>query len=87
MKRIIEDTDNPSGLEALLGERVILLCSNYFYAGKLVGVNADHVELSEASIVYETGPWGDKVYKDSQSLPAAIWRVRTSFIESYGPGK
>ena len=27
-------------LEALLGENVLLMCANYFYAGKLVGVTA-----------------------------------------------
>ena len=87
MKRIVEDTEGGNGLEALLGEQVLLLCSNYFYAGKLVGVNADHVELSEASIVYETGKWADKGYLNAERLPGAAWRVRTSFIESYGLGK
>ena len=76
-----------SGLEALLGENVLLMCSNYFYAGKLVGVNASHVELEEASIVYETGEWSEKSYADIQKLHAKKWYVQTVSIESYGIGK
>lgn len=86
MKRIIEETEI-SGLEAFLGETVLLMCANYFYAGKLVGVNTNCVELSDASIVYETGPWNEKGYKDSQKLSTKKWYVATAAIESYGEGK
>jgi hypothetical protein len=86
MKRLIED-DGASGLEELIGETVLLMCANYFYAGKLVGVNTNCVELAEASIVYETGQWSDKGYKDAQKLPAKKWFVSISAIESYGVGK
>lgn len=86
MKRIVE-TDEASGLESLLGEKVLLMCANYFYAGKLTGVNADCVVLEEASIVYETGIWSDAVYKDAQRLPGKEWYVRIDGVESYGLGK
>lgn len=87
MKRIIEVTDKSEvGLEAMLGEQVLLMCGNYFYAGKLTGVNADHVELTDASIVYETGEWSSKGYKDAQRLPG-IWRVQKAALESWGQGK
>jgi hypothetical protein len=86
MKRIVEETEI-SGLEALLGEQVLLMCANYFYAGKLVGVNTSCVELSDAAIVYETGPWTEKGYKDSQKLSAKKWYVATAAIESCGVGK
>ena len=86
MKRIVESED-ASGLEALLGENVLLLCANYFYAGKLVGVNKDHVELEDAAIVYETGEWSGKTYKDVQKLHTKRWNVQIAAIESYGMGK
>lgn len=86
MKRIVEETE-VAGLEALLGEVVLLMCANYFYAGKLVGVNASCVELADAFIVYETGPWTDKSYADAQKIHAKKWYVSTSAIESYGVGK
>ena len=86
MKRIVEETEI-SGLEALLGEQVLLMCANYFYAGKLVGVNTSCVELTDAALVYETGPGTEKGYKASQKLSAKQWYVATAAIESYGVGK
>ena len=86
MKRIIE-SDEAAGLESLLGENVLLLCANYFYTGKLTGVNKDSVELTDPSIVYETGEWTGKSYKDAQRLHAKVWNVRIDAIESFGAGK
>ena len=86
MKRIIE-TSEVGGLESLLGETVILLCANYFYAGKLVAVNKEFVELESAKLVYETGSWDSVSYTDAQSLPGSSWFIQTPFIESYGRGK
>ena len=86
MKRIVEETEI-AGLEALLGEQVLLMCANYFYTGKLVGVNTSCVELSKPSIVYQTGEWTDKTYKDAQKLHVETWYVSTSAIESYGRSK
>lgn len=86
MKRIVKDAD-VNGLEALLGENVLLMCANYFYAGKLTGVNAGFVELENPSIVYETGDWKNKAYGDAQPLHAKKWYVQTQFIESYGASK
>ena len=85
MKKIIETTDK-EGLEKLLGERVLLLCGCYFYNGVLAGVNDDYVMLTDASIVYETGEWSAKQYKDGQKLPAKEWYVQVAAIESFGVG-
>lgn len=78
----IVNKDN-EGLLGLIGQTVTLFCSSYFYTGRLVGVNTNEVKLEDASIVYETGPFTDKVWKDAQKLPYA-WYVRTEAIESYG---
>jgi hypothetical protein len=86
MKRIVETTEQ-SGLEAMLGENVLLMCGNYFYAGRLVGVNESHVELAEPSIVYETGAWNEIGYSDAQRLHAATWNVQLDAIESFGESK
>ena len=55
MKKLVEVSDE--GLEGLIGERVTLLCVNYFYTGDLVGVNDTCVLLENPAIVYETGDW------------------------------
>lgn len=86
MKRIIE-TDEKGGLESLLGEKVLLMCANYFYSGKLVGVNAAFVQLEDAAIVYETGPFTQKTYQDEQKLHVKTWFVQMAAIESYGASK
>ncbi len=83
MKRIVESED-VAGYEALLGEPVILMCMNYNYSGVLTGVNGDHVELSEAHVVYETGEWSASKWKDAQRVPMQPLRVNKSAIEAYG---
>ena len=86
MKRIIE-SEEQSGLESLLGENVLLMCANYFYTGKLTGVNTDSVELTHPSIVYETGQWSNKAYGDVQKLHVEKWYVKIAAIESFGMSK
>ncbi len=70
------------GLESLLGQRITLLCLNYIYTGTLEGVNSTCVKLTEAAIVYETGAFTDKQWKDAQSLPNPIY-VQTAAIEAF----
>lgn len=83
MKKIVEIQEG-EGLEALLGQRVTLLCMNYFYTGVLDGVNDSDVLLSNPSIVYETGAWDTKEWEDAQVLPTPSLYVRTAAIEAYG---
>ena len=85
MKKIVEVDEK--GLESLLGERVLLMCANYFYTGKLVGVNSTFVVLEEPAIVYETGDFNLKNFRDEQKLYADFWYVQTRSIESFGQGK
>lgn len=73
------------GLSALLGEKVILFCMNYFYAGTLSGINTDCVLLEDAGVVYETGSFGDKQWKDFQKIGSMY--VRISSIEAFAKGK
>lgn len=86
MKIIVENTA-AEGLEALLGEQVVLLCACYIYSGKLVGVNASCVKLEDAAIVYETGEWSSKQWKDAQPIGTKYFYVATGMIESFGLGK
>lgn len=81
MKRLIETTEG--GFESMIGENVVLICGIYIYAGTLVGVSDDHLELDKAEVVYETGPWTAGEWKDAQALPSK-WRVMRAAIESWG---
>jgi hypothetical protein len=82
MRKIVQEVEG-EGMDKLLGERITLFCANYIYTGVLSGVNETCVLLTEAAIVYETGPFGDKKWKDAQNFPAE-WYVQLSAIESFG---
>ena len=82
MKKIITEVEG-EGLTKLLGETVTIFCACYIYTGKLVGVNTDCVLLQDAKIVYETGAFTEKAWKDAQPLPGD-WYVQTTMIESFG---
>ena len=83
MKKLLEETGER--LAALIGERVTLLCANYFYTGKLSGVNDECVLLTDKPcIVYETGPWSDDSWQDAQELPTDKHYVMKTAIESFG---
>ena len=81
MKKIVEVSDE--GLEGLMGETVTLFCMNYFYTGKLIGVNDTCVKLQDPEIVYDTGEWSSKNWSDAQKLPNDLY-VQVSSIESFG---
>lgn len=84
MKKLVSFTEvQGEGLEALMGERVTLFCVNYIYTGKLVGVNSSCILLDDAAIVYETGDFQTKTWKDAQKLPNQ-WYVQIGAIESFG---
>jgi hypothetical protein len=71
------------GLIALLGQTVTLFCARYIYTGVLAGVNDTCVLLENPKIVYETGPFDTKDWKDAQSLPHSFY-VAIPAIESFG---
>jgi hypothetical protein len=88
MKKLVTVTEvEGEGLNALLGEKVVLLCNNYFYAGTLTGVNDTCVQLTEPQIVYETGEWTAKKWANAVDFPADVLYVQTAMIEAFGKGK
>lgn len=82
MKKIVEEKEG-EGFEKLLGERITVFCANYIYAGKLMGVNETCLLLTDPSIVYETGSFSEKHWKDAQALPHD-WYILINAIESFG---
>ena len=83
VKVLVESIGN-EGLESLIGKIITLFCLNYIYTGKLVGVNADCVKLEEPRIVYETGAFAEKSWKDAQALPHKYFYIARQAIESFG---
>ncbi len=71
------------GLISLLGETVTFFCMNYIYTGVLEGVNDTCVLITSPKIVYETGAFTEKNWRDAQALPNQLY-IQTSAIESFG---
>ena len=72
------------GLIKLLGKIITVMCGNYFYTGELLGVNDTCILLGKPKIIYETGPWSDKNWKDAQVLPCDEHYIMMGAIESFG---
>ena len=81
MKRIVEEVSG-EGLESLLGKYVEIWCMNYIYSGKLSGVNADDILLTDACVVYDTGAFTEDSWADAQALKTPRY-IRCAAIESY----
>lgn len=81
--KVLVKKKNGEGLEALMGQWITLFCMNYIYTGKLVSVNVTCVKLSNPAIVYETGAFADKAWKDAQALPNDLY-ISTAAIEAFG---
>jgi len=85
--KIITETKEGEGLIGLLGENVVIICACYIYSGKLVGVNDTCIKLEDPHMVYETGTWTEKKWKDAQPLQHKFHYIATGMIESFGLGK
>jgi len=86
MKKLVIEEEN-EGLLSLLGEKVLIMTSGYFYQGKLEGVNDTCIKLKDPSIVYETGKFSDENYGNIESLDKAFWYIQNNTIESFGLSK
>lgn len=78
--KIVEEE---GGLVTLLGKTVLFQCMNYNYIGKLVGVNATCIELEEAKVVFETGPYTSSTMKNAQPVHKNRLFIQTGAIESF----
>jgi len=80
--KVVEVEDE--GFMALMDETITVMCLNYFYTGKLVGVNDTCILLEKPKIVYNTGEWSSEDWEDVQALPCEEYYIQTSAIESFG---
>lgn len=85
--KILVDEKDQEGFDALLGETITVLCARYIYTGKLVGVNITCIKLEDPYIVYETGSFSEKGWKDAQKMPHKHFYIQSMMIESFGKMK
>jgi len=70
-----------TGLTEYLGKKITLFCCNYIYTGTLVALDKSWAKIEGAGIVYETGAFSEKNWKDMQPLPHPVY-IRLSSVES-----
>jgi hypothetical protein len=84
MKKLTQVVEvDGEGFLSLMGDVITIFSLNYIYTGKLIGVNDTCVLLEDPSIVYETGDFMSKEWKDAQKLPNQLY-VQLNCIESFG---
>ena len=79
MARVARDVLANQGLASLQGERVMLMCSAFFYQGLLVYAGETFAVLEDCEIVYDTAAGGAK-----SKTPTQPWFVQRSAVESFG---
>lgn len=69
-----------------LGACYTFICSRFVYWGKLEAISDDGYWLTNAYIIYETGPWKDPRWQSYEKLPTG-WYLPKLTVESVGVGK
>ena len=81
VKQNIEVVETQEGtLMSLLGQEVTFYTPTYIFAGILAGVNDECILIKTPKIVYETGPFNEKNWKDAQALPHQFSLMKSAII-------
>ena len=84
MKKLVKVQEvEGEGMVGLMGEQITVMCMNYFYTGKLIGINESCILLSDAAVVFDTGAFDSPEWADAQKL-GSDWYVQLTSIESFG---
>ena len=70
-------------LSHLIGEKVTFFCLNYIYHGEVVACDFRGVSLKNPKIVYETGDFEEKGFKNAELVYSDLFRLNHASIESY----
>lgn len=62
------------------------ICSRFIYWGRVKVISDDGYWLSDAFIIYETGPWKDPKWQSYERLPNG-WHIPKIAVECIGIGK
>jgi len=80
-----EDTQEIETLDDLVGQKYAFQCARYIYFGKVKTINSTYIELTNASIVYNTGELKAKDAEDKQELPSNLFIMRNAIENFYQP--
>ena len=80
-----EEVEEVNNLEDLVGKKYAFQCARYIYFGKVKTINAIYIELTDASVVYDTGELKAKEASDKQELPNNVFVMRNAIENFYRP--
>ena len=69
-----------------IGAYCFFVCPRFFYWSRVQAVSDESIFLTDAYIIYETGPWKDEQWQTMEKLPCD-WAVSRGAVEFYGEGK
>lgn len=77
-----EEQKEINNLEDLIGETYLFQCARYIYHGTVKAVTNDYIELTRASVVFNTGNYDASSAEDKEALPHNVFVQRQS-IEAF----
>lgn len=80
-----EEVEEVNNLEDLVGKKYAFQCARYIYFGKVKTISATYIELTDASVVYETGELKAKDASNKQELPSNLFIMRNAIENFYRP--
>jgi hypothetical protein len=74
------------GIKSLVGKKVVVYACRYIYTGVVAYADDQHVRLTDAHIVYDTGDHspGKKSWSMVEPAWCSDWSICISAIESFG---
>ena len=81
--QFVMSDEEGTGFDTLLNKVITIFSLNYIYTGKLIEINDSCILLDSPSIIYETGEFSAKEWKDAERLPNQLY-VQLNCIESFG---
>ena len=80
-----EEIEEIESLEELVGKTYLFQCARYIYYGKVKSINSTYIELTKASIIYDTGELKASSASDKQELPSNVFVLRNAIESLWKP--
>ena len=80
-----DDVVEVDSISDFIGKKLAFQCARYIYFGKVEKVNETFIELSDASIIFDTGGFSNTKPDDIQGMPKEKVYLMRQSIETIFP--
>lgn len=72
--------------EPLVNKKLLVLAAYYFYQGTLTGFNERCIQITDCEVVHYADDFDPAKWKKATAnkLPAKVWNIERTAIESFG---